>query len=141
MKTKIKMTAIALVIPFVISGCRRDQPALTDRQVEQVFDSQQKVVDQQAALSQGRDDLETDRRLWSERERSDPIVAESIEAAGVLLACVSPLAVIALLLFRTKVEQIEDAKADPLLVEMLATDVKQLPGQLAGQTQVNFPRH
>nr|WP_143547643.1 hypothetical protein [Rhodopirellula sp. SM50] len=128
-------------MPLILGGCKREPPVLTDQQVEQVFDAQQRVLDQQEILSQGRDDLESDRRHWSERERSDPIIANSIEATGILFACCLPLALILLLLAKGKVEQIEEAKADPVLVEMLSTQSKRLPQASPRSDPANLPGH
>ncbi|PAY16099.1 hypothetical protein CKO51_28245 [Rhodopirellula sp. SM50] len=141
MKTNFTMIATMILTPLTLSGCKREPPVLTDRQVEQVFDAQQRVLDQQEILSQGRDELEADRRHWSERERSDPIIAKSIEAAGILFACCLPLALILLLLAKSKSEQVEEAKADPVLVEMLSTESKRLPQTPPRSDQANLPHH
>lgn len=122
-----------------MSGCKRKPPVLTERQVEQVFDAQQKIVDQQEALNQGRDDLETDRRDWADRERIAPIVANSIEATGVLIACCLPLAVISLLLIRSKAEQVDETKVDPVLVEMLSSETNRLPQEAKRPSRANLP--
>ncbi|WP_147867499.1 hypothetical protein [Stieleria maiorica] len=133
------MISVITLMPLLLSGCKREPPVLTDRQVDQVFDAQQRVLDQQEILSQGRDDLESDRRLWSERERSDPIVAKSIEATGILLACCLPLVLILLLLTKSKRDEVAEARADPVLVEMLATDSKRLPQDSPRSDQANLP--
>ncbi|WP_147869430.1 hypothetical protein [Stieleria maiorica] len=133
------MISTITLLPLLLSGCKREPPVLTGRQVEQVFDAQERVLDQQEILSQGRDELESDRRHWSERERRDPIIAKSIEAVGILFACCLPLALILLLLAKGKVEQIEEDKANPVLVEMLSTESKRLPQTSPRSDQVNLP--
>ena len=139
MKTKPTIISVMVLALPLISGCKREPPVLTGRQVEQVFEAQERVLDQQERLSQGRDDLESDRRLWSERERSDPIVAKSIEATGILLACCLPLALILLLLTNSKRDQVDEAKADPVLVEMISTESKRLPQSSPRSDQANLP--
>ncbi|WP_147867477.1 hypothetical protein [Stieleria maiorica] len=132
------MISTITLLPLLLSGCKREPPVLTDRQVEQVFDAQTRMLDQQEILSQGRDDLESDRRLWSERERSDPIVAKSIEATGILLACCLPLALILLLLTKSKRDRVDEARADPVLVEMLTTESKRVPRASPRSDQANL---
>lgn len=140
MKTKISSFATILAMQLILSGCGSDPPVLTGRQVEQVFDAQQKMVDQQAALSQGRDDLESDRRLWSERERSDPIVANAIETAGILLACSLPLFVITLLLLQSNSGRTEQSQAESSLIEFFSSDADRLLDQPADSKRANLPR-
>lgn len=45
MRTKISMIATMMLMPLILSGCKREAPVLTDQQVEQVFDAQQRMLD------------------------------------------------------------------------------------------------
>ncbi|MDM4018962.1 hypothetical protein [Roseiconus lacunae] len=82
----------------VACGCSDPDSGLTKTQVTQVLDIQQETQRERADLSRARDELESDRRKWSERERKDPIIAEVIGKGLVLILSCLPLVLIVLLL-------------------------------------------
>ena len=116
------VTAAAIV---VVVGCS-EEPRLTEHQVNQILAVQQSVVAEQAALDRGRDELEADRRLWSERDRRDPIIAESIESATLLMACCLPILIV-LMLFWRRPQQPDFDVAEAVLLELSG---KELSGSL-----------
>ena len=77
---------------------------------------------QRAAIDAGRDQLEQDRRELAQQRHRDPIVAEAIAGAALLLACVLPLAVCALVVWRLDGHKPEDAVVAELLVTELVSD-------------------
>lgn len=132
------LAVVALLL--VAAGCDSG-PVLTSRQVEQVFDAQESVTRQQEALSRGRDDLEADRRRWDERERSDPIVAESIKAAGILIACCLPILVLVCLLSGRQAQAERWPEDQTLLVERLGRpDERRLSESSQHRNRTNLPR-
>ena len=132
------LAVVALLL--VAAGCDSG-PVLTSRQVEQVFDAQESVTRQQEALSRGRDDLEADRRQWDERERSDPIVAESIKAAGILIACCLPILVLVCLLSGRQTQAERWPEDQTLLVERFGRpDERRLSESAQDRPRTNLPR-
>lgn len=129
---------MALLFAGGLAGCDRS-PKLTHQQVEQVFETQGQLVEQQASLSRSRDDLEADRRVWAERQRRDPIIAQAISATGLLIACCLPLWVIVLLLRGSD----DSAKISPhletLLAETQTPPPKQPPSIAQRRSQTNQP--
>jgi hypothetical protein len=111
------IVVVAVIAAVSVIGCG-ESPGLSGRQVDQFLDVQQTMADEQKALGRGRDDLETDRRIWSERERGDPIIASAIQSAALLTACCLPVIVLIGLLFRHGRQQPDFDVAEELLLEM-----------------------
>jgi hypothetical protein len=83
---------------------------------------QQGLEDERASLDRQREDLEGERRDIAQQRRTDPIIAETIGAIGLILACLLPLLLAAYVL-RTLGRSIEgDAAVSELLIEELASD-------------------
>lgn len=75
-----------------------------------------------------RDLLEEDRRIWADRDRRDPMIAEAIGSAGVLLACSLPLLMVTLLLWPRKREE------DDVVTEVAVTDLlKDVPRRITSR--------
>src|SRR6056297_3614329 len=98
MKNSLIAIAVAVVAATATVGCSRDPPKLTKEQIDRLFQTQHAVAEEQAALGRGRDALEEDRRRWAERSRRDPIIAMSLEAAAMLVACSLPMLIVGILL-------------------------------------------
>ena len=111
-----------MVVGAVIVGCNKDPPGLTGRQVDKFLDTQQKLANEQAALGRGRDALESDRRRWSERDRRDPIIAQSIQGVGILIACSLPMLIVAVLLWQKRDSEAAPAIDTPELIDLLSRD-------------------
>lgn len=119
------------VILVAIAGCGdgdRSEPGLTSDQTDQFLSVQQSLTNEQATLSRGRDTLEQDRRAWDARERHDPIVANSIYATGMLIACVLPLVLVMLLLWNNRNVDHRRESSDAVLAEYLS--VSQATGRI-----------
>lgn len=113
----IGLAVVAAVLVASVNGCGQS-PGLSGNQVDGFLSVQQTLADQQRALGRGRDDLEADRRLWSERQRHDPIIASAIQSAALLAACCLPVVVLIGLLFRHGREQHEAGVEDEFLLEL-----------------------
>ena len=91
---------------------------------------------ERSEIGRQRDLLEDDRRDWAARQRSDPIIAAAINAAGLLAACSLPLILMALLLWPRKPEPASDRDAVcDILVDELVTDALRIdrdPGEGSG---------
>ena len=123
MNTNINAAIIvAVVIGLAMVGCKKEPPGLTGRQVDQFLNTQEKLANEQTALGRGRDSLEADRRRWAERERQDPIIAESIQGAVVLIACSLPMFIVAVLLWPKRNSDASPAIDTPELIELLSRD-------------------
>ena len=84
---------------------------------------------QRAAIDAGRDRLEQERRQISEQRHRDPIVAASIQTAGLLAAAVLPLLVCVYIFHQLGRGEPDDAAVAELLVHELVTDQPRLlPG-------------
>ncbi len=137
--TRLRIRILLLMaVLTTATGCQRG-PVLTSRQVEQVLETQAQVAEQQASLGRGRDDLEADRRIWDQRERTDPIIAETIEATGILLTCCVPLAVLYLLLGNVSSDESENAIDERLLSETLSPTVANITAQDEKPDSPKFP--
>ncbi|TWU09895.1 hypothetical protein [Allorhodopirellula heiligendammensis] len=113
---------VLAVVWVAIAGCGdggRSEPGLTSDQTDQFLSVQQSLTNEQATLSRGRYELEQDRRTWDARERRDPIVANSIYATGMLIACVLPLAIVMLLLWNNRNVEHRLELSDAVLTEYL----------------------
>ncbi|MCO8123574.1 hypothetical protein NHH03_17650 [Stieleria sp. TO1_6] len=129
---------VTIVTLLVTAGCQKQAPGLSGPQVDQILDVQQTIVDEQTGLNQGRDDLESDRRQWAQRDRRDPIIAESIQSAAILIACCLPLAMLTLLLWPQPRQDGEQA-ANEVLVEMLTPDCQHLRDDSSDRERHKLP--
>ncbi len=88
---------------------------------------------ERSEIGRQRDLLEDDRRDWAAHQRSDPIIAAAISAAGLLAACSLPLILMALLLWPRKPEPASDRDAVcDILVDELVADALRIdrdPGE------------
>ena len=84
---------------------------------------------QRATIDAGRDALEQERRLLAAERQREPILAASIESLGLILACLLPLALCGLLLWRLgRVEPDDAAMAELLVCELTSEQPRWLPG-------------
>ncbi len=116
-----------MLVFVLVAGCGVEsvdrEPGLNSQQTGQFLEVQQSLAREHATLSQGRDQLEQDRRAWESRERRDPLVANSIQAIGLLSACVLPLALVITLLWSYRGSEKEDP-TDSVLVEYLQREAE-----------------
>ena len=127
MRRIIRVGLLALVAVVASGGCgQRREPGLTERQTEQILQVQKTlaaertiIAAEHAAVGKARDELEADRRKWNERQRSDPIIAQSIRTAGTLLACCVPLLLVAIVAWagHSPADVVVQSEAD--LIELL----------------------
>ncbi|TWU44446.1 hypothetical protein Poly51_61320 [Rubripirellula tenax] len=109
-------TLLIAIGSLIVIGCGPSGRDLSDQQwLEMQSDMQQ----ERAEVGQQRDQLETDRREWDQRERSDSILAAVIASGGLLLACGLPLLVVAILLWPRPSESSSEAVCDVLLEEVV----------------------
>jgi hypothetical protein len=87
---------IAMALIFLLIGCGPSGRELSD---QQWLGMQQDLQTERTEVGRQRDLLESDRREFDARERSDPIVAASISSAALLLCCCLPLVLVACLLW------------------------------------------
>ena len=86
---------------------------------------------QRVAIDAGRDALEQERRQLAAERQREPILAASIETLGLILACLFPLALCGLLLWRLgRVEPDDAAVAELLVCELTSDRPRLLPGPL-----------
>ena len=84
---------------------------------------------QRATIDAGRDALEPERRLLAAERQREPILAASIESLGLMLACLLPLALCGLLLWRLgRIDPDDAAVADLLVCELTSEQPRWLPG-------------
>jgi hypothetical protein len=77
---------------------------------------------QRAAIDTGRDQLEQERRQLAQQRGRDPIIAESIQTAGLLAACLLPLLVCVFVLRQMHRDVPDDAAVTELLVSELTSE-------------------
>jgi hypothetical protein len=84
---------------------------------------------QRATIDAGRDALEQERRQFAAERQREPIVAASIESLGLVLACLLPLLLCGLLVWRLGRAEPDDAAVAELLVcELTSDQPRLLPG-------------
>ena len=84
---------------------------------------------QRASIDAGRDALEQERRQLAAERQREPILAASIETLGLILACLLPLTLCGLLLWRLgRVEPDDAAVAELLVCELTSDRPRLLPG-------------
>jgi len=85
--------------------------------------------EQRASIDAGRDQLEQERKQIAEQRHRDPILAASIQTAGLLAAALLPLLVCVYIIRQIGRSEPDDAAVAELLVHELATDrPRLLPG-------------
>ena len=124
--TAAALGLVAAVVMVGVVGCPETRSTLTGTQVDAFLDVQKILADEQAALGQGRDNLETDRRTWASRQRFDPIIAMSIQSAAILIACCLPMVLVAFLLYRGEDDSFDDDLTETMLIEILEQEPKRL---------------
>lgn len=124
--TAVALGLVVAVVVVGVVGCPETRSTLTGSQVDVFLDVQQTIADEQAALGQGRDALEADRRLWASRQRSDPIIAMSIQSAAILIACCLPMVLVAFLLWRGGEAASDTDVTETMLIELLNQEPKRL---------------
>jgi len=77
---------------------------------------------QRAAITDAQDQLEEERRLIAQQRHRDPIIANSIQTIGLVLACLLPLGVCGLVVWRLGQSEPNDAAVAELLVAELTAD-------------------
>lgn len=84
---------------------------------------------QRAAVDSGRDQLESERRQIAQQRHRDPILAASIQAVGLIVACLLPLAICIFVIRQMgRTEPDDSAVASLLLTELTADRPVLLPG-------------
>ena len=78
--------------------------------------------DQRSVIYAGHDQLETDRRTLAAQRQRDPIIAAAISGFGLMLACLLPLAVAALVAWRMLSQEPDHAAVAELLTLQLVSD-------------------
>ena len=113
-------TTIIAVVMLNATGCGPSGRDLSDRQW---LDMQQGLQAERAEVGRQRDYLESDRREFNNRERSDPILAATITSASLLMCCCLPLLIVAVLLWprRTQAtdQDVHDAWMDDVVVPLV----------------------
>ena len=122
------------LIVLLITGCSDPPSGLTQPQVDAMLDIQSSVADERSELirqtddlNARRDDLEADRRDWARRERHDPIIAEAIGGAALLIACLLPLIAVGLLFWPRKPEPADEAICTVLIDDLSQEQPRLLP--------------
>ena len=137
---KSSLIAIAVAVAVAVVGCSRDPPELTTEQIDQLFQTQHAVAEEQAALGRGRDALEEDRRRWAERSRRDPIIAMSLEGAAMLIACSLPMLIVGILLATRRHVQDVDPAETLHMIEVMAGEPELLSSYASPKTPASFPK-
>lgn len=138
----LSLGLIALIVPTI--GCDEDRrlaemagenarlQAEQNREMSQlnreVAQAHQEVIglqhdleEQQEGINAERDLLESERRDIAKQRRRDPLVADAVRGAALLLGCLAPLALAAYLLYCLR-DRDEDQVIGELLIEELTTD-------------------
>lgn len=98
------------------------------------------LLQQQARIDSWRTDLEQERqRIASQRQR-DPIIAASLQALGLLFACLMPLAFGAYTLHVASRERPGDALAEVLVQELTSDQPRLLPAAAFGPPRLEHRR-
>src|SRR6056297_494969 len=120
-KAIVGRALIASLLTIAVAGCHDDSSGLTQGQVDSMLGIQSSVQDERQALSRQRDQLEDDRRVWDQRQRREPLIANAISGAALLAACSLPLILVASLLW-PRAPQASDAQVCDALVDDLSSD-------------------
>jgi len=111
---------IAMTLMFLLIGCGPSGRDLSD---QQWLGMQEDLQTERTEVGHQRDMLESDRREFDARERSDPVVAASISSAALLLCCCLPLVLVAFLLWprrsQTSDPDVQDVWIDHVVVPLI----------------------
>lgn len=121
---------------LMAAGCPNKDSGLTKSQVDQMLETQNSIQHERTVLSQQRDQLEEDRRIWAARQRNDPVIANAISGGALLLACCMPLVVIAFLLWPRKSDS-SDSEVCDVLVADAASKKPKLTSPSAGPRRID----
>ena len=83
---------------------------------------QREMQQEHTQIGQQRDRLEQERQQIARQRHRDPLVAQAISSIGLTIACLLPLAVAALLIWRLRESPDDDSTLTQLLVEELVSD-------------------
>ncbi|TWT56540.1 membrane or secreted protein [Allorhodopirellula solitaria] len=100
----------------ILCGCGPSGRDLSDAQW---LGMQQDLQAERAEVGHQRDLLEDDRRQWSERERSEPILAAVISSSVLLICCVLPVVLVGVLLWPRRSDTGDDAVCELVMDEMV----------------------
>ena len=95
--------------------CRQDLNALQQ-------ESQSAIQVERQSIDRQREDLESERRDIADKRHRTPIIAAAVTQAGLILACLAPLALCVYLLWSLRSTAAEDEAVTELLVEELSSD-------------------
>ena len=126
MQMKLVVALLATISSITI-GCGPSGRDLSDGQW---LELQRKMQLERAEVGQQRDQLETDRREWDQRERHEPVVAAVISSAALLLVCGLPLLLVAVLLWPRHDPSADEAVCSVLIDEVVLqkiSNTKRLP--------------
>ena len=121
------IVALLATISGITIGCGTSGRDLSDGQW---LELQRKMQLERAEVGQQRDQLETDRREWDQRERHEPVVAAVISSAALLLVCGLPLLLVAILLWPRHDPSADEAVCSVLIDEVVlqtTSSTKRLP--------------
>jgi len=111
-----KMPLAWILIACVLSGCGPSGRDLSDAQW---LGLQQDLQSERSEVGHQRDLLETDRREFDERERSEPVLAAVISSSVLLVCCLLPLVVVAVLLWPRPPEPDAETVCDIILDDVV----------------------
>ena len=140
MKSSLIAIAIPVAAAIAVVGCSRDPPKLTTAQIDQLFQTQHAITQEQAALGRGRDALEEDRRRWAERSRRDPIIAMSLEGAASLIACSLPMFIVGILLATRRHIQDVDPAETLNVIEIMSGEPELFASYASPRGPASFPK-
>ncbi len=112
--------AIPLVLCLMTCTLSACGPSGRDLSDAQWLELQQDLQDERTEVGHQRDMLETDRREWDERERSEPVLAAVISSSVLLICCLLPLVLIGVLMWPRRSDTSSDVVCEVLLDDAIA---------------------
>ncbi len=112
MMIQIAIIALIMILMLSVSGCG---PSGRDISDAQWLAMQQDLLREREAVGRQRDMLESDRREWDERERSEPVLAAAVTGAALLICCCLPLLLIPILSWSRDSERSSEIVAEFLI--------------------------
>lgn len=88
---------------------------------------QREIQQERTEVGRQRDLLESDRRVWNEKDRSDHLLASVITSSVLVLCCALPLVVVVLLLWPQSHEPVGTTENQVLLAEVIAQSQQRGP--------------